>query len=109
MKKSNGFFLAELLLSLSAWVLAASFLLPAAMKLAWQSSTLQQENAALQLLYEELQMLVTDGASPRDYEVSKNGTNFHVYPKMNATGTEVCVEFESHFSKKISKCAAVEQ
>ncbi|PLR76488.1 hypothetical protein CU633_16130 [Bacillus sp. V3-13] len=109
MQKNKGFFLAELLLSLSAWVLVASILLPAAMKLAGQSSTLQQETAALQLLYEELQMLASDGASLREYDAGRNGTSFHVYPKLNSTRTEVCVEFESLYHEEIIKCAPVEQ
>lgn len=108
--KNDGFFLAEVLLSLSAWLIATTTLLPLILFLIGQSIDHNHETAAMHLLYERLQELKVETPNIDMNPVIKNGTAYHykIVQHENGTLMEVCVEFDGYFSEKISKCAYAE-
>jgi len=109
-RKNDGFFLAEALLSLSAWLIATTTLFPLSLFLIGQSIDLTHETDAMHLLYERLQELKVENERVDTDPVSKNGIvyNYKMVQHENGGMMEVCVEFDSYFSKKISKCAYAE-
>jgi len=110
-KKNDGFFLTELLLSLSAWLIATTILLPLAIYLIAQSIDLRQGTDALHLLYERLQEMKLGISIPTEIDtVEKNGKvfNYKMVHHESEPVTEVCVEYYGYFSEKQSKCAFTE-
>jgi competence protein ComGE len=109
-KRNDGFFLAELLLSLSAWLIATTLLLPLSLNLIGQSIDLRHGTDALHLLYERLQEMKLGVTSTAIDTVEKNGAIFHYKVIHHEPGSEVevCVEYNSYFSEKRSKCAFTE-
>lgn len=108
--KNDGFFLAEVLLSLSAWLIATTTLLPLILFLIGQSIDHSHETDAIHLLYERLQELKVENQSIDFNPVIKNGITYHfkmIQPE-NGALMEVCVEFDGYFSEKKSKCAYAE-
>jgi competence protein ComGE len=109
-KKNDGFFLTELLLSLSAWLIATTTLLPLAIFLIGQSIDLRHGADALHLLYERLHEMKLGIASTETVVVERNGAVFHYKMLQHDPEAvmEVCVEYDGYFSEKISKCAFTE-
>ena len=109
-KSNGGFFLAELLLSLSAWLIATTILLPLAIYLIGQSIDLRHGTDALHLVYERLQE-VKLGIAPTEIDrIEKNGVvfNYKMIHHESESVMEVCVEYNGYFSEKRSKCAFTE-
>ncbi|MDP4169918.1 MAG: competence type IV pilus minor pilin ComGE [Bacillota bacterium] len=96
MRKGNGFFLLELLLSLSAWLMLSLFLIPELIFLREQSKKAQLERESLQLLYEELWAKEAGNVSFSNYTVVKGGTHFQIFwGEPSPSGQkEVCVQVE---------------
>jgi competence protein ComGE len=110
-KSNGGFFLTELLLSLSAWLIATTILLPLAIYLIGQSIDLRHGTDALHLLYERLQEMKLGISIPTEIDsVEKNGKVFHykVNHHESESVMEVCVEYNGYFSEKRTKCAFTE-
>jgi hypothetical protein len=107
---SKGFFMSELLLSLSAWLMATSILLPLAIFLLGHSMQIRQEADALHLLYERLQEMKLTPELTGNSSIERNGIIFRF--KVSAADQEsperVCVEFNDFKKKTISKCASAE-
>lgn len=96
--KNKGFFLLELLLSLSAWLLIGLFLLPLLIDLTNQYKQLEVDKYARQLLYEELQAKLIDGQSYESYSVFLNGKEFKINwrDSSDPSSKEVCVKVEEN-------------
>jgi competence protein ComGE len=109
--KNDGFFFAELLLSLSAWLLATTILLPLTMLLIGQSVELRQEADATFLIYDRLQQLKLNSESLLSNDsVERAGTvyKFITLNQGSANVKEVCVEFDGYFKGQTSKCILAE-
>lgn len=108
--KNEGFFLAELLLSLSAWLMAACVLLPLSISLITQSIDLRREADALYLLYDRLQEMKIRTEPIGTESINRNGTLFTIRASDHSPESlvEVCVDFDGYFTKKMSKCAWAE-
>ncbi|MEH7013928.1 hypothetical protein V7087_24480, partial [Neobacillus niacini] len=65
--KNDGFFLLELLLSLSAWFMLGMFFIPLLMDLSYQSQQLVRDKKAKQFLFEELQANLVEDRSNSSY------------------------------------------
>ncbi len=104
---NKGFFMSELLLSLSAWLMATGILLPLAITLLGHSMQIRQEADALHLLYDRLQEMKLTPEPLEDSSIERNGTVFRV--KVRAADQEsrvkVCVEFDGFNKTSSSKCA----
>lgn len=108
LRKTDGYFLAELLLSLSTWLLITLFLLPLLMLLKDQSVGLQLENTALHLLYDELERKIDEGVSVSDKVVILNGFSYEITWIDDTSQTEVCVEYKDVYSSIHKKCKSPE-
>lgn len=108
--KNDGFFMAELLLSLSAWLIATSVLLPLTLVVIGQSVQLSQEADATYLLYDRLQQMKFQPEPLANSSIEKAGTNFVITTNRKNSGSnvEVCVEFDGFLRKETSICALAE-
>jgi competence protein ComGE len=98
LSKNKGFFLLELLLSLSAWFLIGLYLLPLLIDMTNQYKQLEVNKFARQLLYEELQAKLIDGQSYASYSVFLNGIEYKInWRDSSVPGQkEVCVKVEKN-------------
>ncbi|MDQ6599635.1 hypothetical protein E2K98_15400 [Bacillus salipaludis] len=95
-RKNRGFFLLELLLSLSAWFMMCLFFMPIIIELNSQSKKLQIEKMARQLVYQELEAKIIEGKLDTNYSVLKDGIEYKISWKDTAFSgaKEVCVNVE---------------
>jgi hypothetical protein len=98
--KNEGFFLAELILSLSAWLVSACVLFPLFLHASDQAEEHRKSSEAAQILYEYLQMKAAGSApSMLDHEA---------YPieelELAALAVEVCVHYEKKNRQKEKIC-----
>jgi competence protein ComGE len=100
--KSNGFFLVELLLSLSVWLILTLFLLPMYIQVSKQSLNTQYSREATKLLYDSLQEAILTGNVQDGLTVQRKGKSFTVTKVMS--GQEVCVRYEDAFKKETLIC-----
>ncbi len=96
LRKSNGFFLIELLLSLSALLMLALFFVPLLADLNTQSQQLERESLAEQLLYEELNALIINGIPSPSHSIFRNGNEYKITWASSPSDNqkEVCVTLE---------------
>jgi competence protein ComGE len=98
LRSTRGFFLLELLLSLSAWLMLSLFLLPLLIELREQSRQLEWESKARQLMYEELQTKLISNKTFSNYTSILNGVEYKITWKDTgaADQKEVCVRIEKN-------------
>lgn len=96
--KNNGFFLLELLLSLSIWFMICLFFIPLLIDLKSQSLQLDVDKKANQLLFEELQANLIDNGIFTSYSVTHNGLEFKIIWRdtPDISQKEVCVKVEKN-------------
>jgi competence protein ComGE len=98
--KNEGFFLAELILSLSAWLVSACVLFPLFLHASGQAEEQRKSSEAVQVLYEYLQMKSAGHAPAMLYHDS--------YPveemKLDGLAVEVCVHYEKNDKQKEKIC-----
>jgi competence protein ComGE len=109
LRRSDGYFLAEMLLSLSAWLVVTSVLLPGLVHLRDQTAALQVENTAIHLLYDELERAVEEGVPAEPRSIELNGINYEIHWGGEMSRIEVCVEYQDERSKRYKKCKMAEQ
>lgn len=109
LRRNDGFFLSEMLLSLAAFFLSAAILLPIAIHVINQTVESDKNAAASNLLYDELMyMKVTGTDSGRGY-IEQNGDRYEVVVTMleGDASWEVCIYYDIA-QKKHKKCALAE-
>ena len=106
MQGNKGFFMIDLLLSFSAWFMAAGILLPAANYVISQTMAARQDQDAIQLVYDRLTAMKLDPESLRSQTEVRYGTEFTFVEGLLSDGQmEVCVEYKDIFSKTKRQCA----
>jgi competence protein ComGE len=109
LKKSDGFFLVEMLLSLSAFTMATLIILPYASMVTSQILQDRAEIAATHFLYDELMYIKIRGMESSRRSALRQGiiyqTSVHKDPL--TASTEVCIYFTVNQKDK-QKCAVVE-
>ncbi|MGG1831868.1 hypothetical protein ABDI13_06555 [Cytobacillus firmus] len=70
-RRNEGFFLAELLLSLSGMLLAAGIIFPLVIKALVHSEEVKQDYESTQLLYESLMEAASEGSFPEGETIKK--------------------------------------
>ncbi len=100
--KTNGFFLVELLLSLSIWLVITLFLLPMFIQVSKQSLNTQYSREASKLLYDSLQETLFTGLFKDQLTVERKGKSFTVTKEVSKN--EVCVKYENAFKKEVLIC-----
>jgi competence protein ComGE len=111
LSKNDGFFLLELLLSLSALFMLSIFFLPLLHDLTNQSQQLVRNKKAKQFLYEELQANLLLDRSNSYYSVFHNGIEYKIYwVQSSGNGQkEACVKVdENTILQRIEICAVPE-
>lgn len=103
-RKNDGFFMAELLLSLTAWLIVAGVFFPLIIRAVEHSVEIEQDFESIQLLYESLQKTVVEGHLPSGESVKKNQTVYEIFLKEGSELTEVCIKYEDIFQKANEKC-----
>lgn len=111
LQSNKGFFLLELLLSLSALLMLSLYLLPILMEIRHQSMQLEIENTSRKIMYEELQAKLIDGQTFIGYTIIRNKVEYKII--WNETGAlgqkEVCVKVEKNaFLPESKVCGALE-
>lgn len=106
LKKSNGFFLTELLLSLTAWLLIAGVVFPLIMKARNQSIQVEQEYVADNLLYERLITAKKEGFLPVHEVFTINQTKYEINQQSTdgQAKMEVCIQYVDVFQRANKKC-----
>ena len=109
--KSEGFFLLDLLLSLTVWFMLGLFFMPLLMDLYNQSQQLVRHKMAVQFLFEELQANLAEDRIKSNYSIFHNGIEYMVYWNQT-TGIEqkeVCVKVEENsFLPRTQVCTVPE-
>ncbi|WP_066064276.1 hypothetical protein [Neobacillus soli] len=111
LRNDKGFFLLELLLSLSALLMISLYLLPLLMDLRGQSKQVEIENKARQLMYEELQAKLIDSRTLTNYTFIQNKVEYKIIwsDPGAASQKEVCVKVEKNsFLPEIKVCGILE-
>ncbi|MDQ0975923.1 competence protein ComGE [Neobacillus niacini] len=109
--KNDGFFLLELLLSLSAWFMMSMFFMPLLIELSHQSQQLVRDKKAVQFLFEELQANLTEDRTNSNYSIYHNGTEYKIYwiQSSEIGQKEVCVKVDkTAFLPKTEICKVAE-
>jgi competence protein ComGE len=111
LSKNDGFFLLELLLSLSAWFMISLFFIPLLIELKSQSVQLELDKKVTHLLYEELQANLINNGVATNYSVTHNGLEYKINWRdtPGSSQKEVCVKVEENaIFAKSEKCATPE-
>jgi len=109
--KNNGYVLAELLMSLSIFLMISLFFIPLVIDLNRQSQELQIKKQATEFLYEELQGLLMNRQPSADHTVVVNGIEYKIsWRNTGVSGEkEVCVKVEKgHFLPGTEICGISE-
>lgn len=108
LKKDKGFFLAELLLSLSIWMLMTASLLPLYIHVSKQSIHAEKELEATHLLYEVIQFYLLEGIWD-DREEVRQGFIFQIsWQQVEGIPVGVCVTYDDAFKQAAQKCENIE-
>lgn len=106
LSKNNGFFLLELLFSLSVWLMLGLFFVPLLMDLKNQSQQLEINKKANQLLFEELHAKLIDDHVYSGYSIFAKGRKYQIIWREATGEKEVCVSVaESSYQQKSEICA----
>ncbi|MBY6051236.1 phosphatase [Cytobacillus firmus] len=103
-RRNEGFFLAELLLSLSGLLLAAGIIFPLVIKALVHSEEVKQDYESTQLLYESLMEAASEGNFPEGKTIKKNQTVYQIFLKENQVFMEVCIRYENVRDNTKEKC-----
>ncbi|MED3624658.1 competence type IV pilus minor pilin ComGE [Neobacillus thermocopriae] len=103
LQSNKGFFLLELLLSLSIIFMISLYFIPLWINLKEQSKKLEIENKLRQIVYEQLQAKIMDDQLPQNYRINENGVEFYVYWREASGLMEVCVRVENHPPYPVTK------
>lgn len=106
LQRNNGFFLPEMLLTLSAWLVIAAVFFPLVMNIVKQSVGLQQEFEGTRLLYEALLSAKIEGVHPVSETITVNQTVYNI--SLESAGVEVCIQYENVFNIEQKKCEVFE-
>jgi competence protein ComGE len=104
-RNDKGYFFAEMLLSLAAFIMAASALLPYVLYVRSQIVEMREDADASHVLFDELMHLKVAGVGTGRTFVLKDHVRYQVTVKDDSNSPlEVCVHYESEKQQK-SKCA----
>lgn len=104
--KNDGFLLPEILLTMSAWLVIATVIIPLIVNVKDQSVHLKQEFHGTKVLYEALLRAKKDEHQPQQGIVILNQTSYEIYLGNSEENKEleVCVKFENVYKKLQTKC-----
>jgi competence protein ComGE len=94
--KNKGYYLLELLLSLSGWILIGSIMVPMLVVFNKQSNQIQEKSEALQILYEYVQEVLIENPDRENFSVIKNNKSYDIIwvGEKEERKSEVCIRYE---------------
>ena len=103
LSKNDGYYLVELLLSLSGWILIASLMVPMLVVINKQAVQIQEKSEALHILYEYVQGVLIEKPERENFNVTKNNKSYEIiwFGDQEGSKGEVCVRYEDIFGKTI--------
>ncbi|MEK4147347.1 hypothetical protein NST02_09795 [Robertmurraya sp. FSL W8-0741] len=108
LKGCRGFFLAELFLSLTVWMLMCLTLLPLYLHVSKQSLDIQKEISATHLMYEVLQHYLQDGFMESGI-IHRENESFRIHWETGLNSPiKVCIKYENSFAEEREKCERLE-
>jgi competence protein ComGE len=108
LRKSDGFFFAEMLLSLAAFIMGTIVILPYAKMVISQTVQIRAETAAIHILYDELMYMKINGMNSERKSVVQQGIFYETRVKTDYPFTEVCIHYNVEHQKENQKCSIVE-
>jgi competence protein ComGE len=110
LQKNEGYFLADMLLSLAAFMMASTFLLPYVVYVMSQTIEVRNDAGATQVLFDELMYIKITGTESSRTTIIKNDVLYHVAVDKNDNkpSWEVCIHYEGEKQRDFRKCAYVE-
>jgi competence protein ComGE len=108
LRKNDGFFLVELLLSFATWLIALGILLPLVIQVTNQSIQLELEKTATHILYDELEKRKIVGNVVNNKTVNRNGVTYEVEWRTTEAKLEVCIVFQNAKHSNCEKCQIFE-
>lgn len=110
LRSTKGYFLLELLLSLSALFMVCLYLLPLIIETREQAQQLELENRARQIMFEELQSKLISKSTNSSYSFIQNGVEYRIiWNDIEADSKEVCVRVEKNsYLPDIEMCGILE-
>ena len=72
LSKNKGYYLVELIISLSGWILIASVMVPMLVIVNKQSVQIQEKSEALHILYEYMQEVIIENPERENFSGIKN-------------------------------------
>lgn len=105
-RRNDGFFLAELLITLSAWLVIASVFFPLIIQAVNQSLLVKQEFLAAEILYESLIDAKKNAVYPPIETIVVDQTVFEIFQKGNgeSANMEVCIKYEDLLQRPYETC-----
>lgn len=98
--------MADLLLSLSAWMLISLTVLPIGIDFLKESMNEKVDYEARVILYEKLQEGLAEGQILPPHFISRNGKQYNFIPRTETK--EVCIEYENDNKEKEIVCEFLE-
>jgi competence protein ComGE len=103
LKNEDGFYMAELILSLSGWLLISGIIVPLFIQVNKQAIEIQEKSEALHILYEYMQTVTMENPVKENKIFSGDHTNYEiVWEKEQEDGSrEVSISYENVFGQTI--------
>lgn len=103
LKNEDGFYMAELLISLSGWLLISGILVPLFIQVNQQSIEIQEKSEALHILYEYMQTVTMENPVKENKFLTGHHTNYEiVWGKEQENGKrEVSIRYENVYGRTI--------
>lgn len=110
LRKNKGYFFAEVLISLSAWLIIASVYFPMIASMSRHSVQLDQDLVGTQLFYETLLKARKEDKEPLPNFITVNNTVYEIGIELRegSSGSEVCIQYEDIFNGIQKKCELFE-
>lgn len=105
MLKSDGFYMAELMLSLAGWLLIAGFFVPYIIYVKKQTIQVEEQSQAYHLLYETMQTVLIEHPGAVNSTVIKGGTTYKIIWQEGAR--EICIRYEDIFEQNNQLCGEI--
>lgn len=101
--KNKGFYMAELLVSLTGWILIAGIIVPMLMQVILQNKSLQQKANALHIFYEYVQTAMINDGEKENYSEIRDATLYEIkWLDDSVAGLqEVYITYENVFGKTV--------
>lgn len=103
LRNEDGFYMAELIISLCGWLLISGILIPLFIQVNKQSIEIQEKSEALHILYEYMQTVTIEDPIKENKMILGDHTHYEIVWEMEQEGgkREVSIRYENIFGRTI--------